>query len=70
MSSTVTGTVKVEDDGITKTLIVKDTPDKAFTNPPERFWDLVKGNAGVAITVTYDPGVVPAPDTVTKVSVG
>lgn len=61
-----TGTIKLMDDGTTKTLVVKDTPDKPFIDPPAWAWDDVKGNAGAEITVTYTE----SPDTITAVTVG
>jgi hypothetical protein len=65
---TKTGTIKVIDDGVTKTLMVKNDPDKAFALPEDsRFWKSIDGNAGQPITVTYTEGV---PDTVTGVAVG
>lgn len=52
--ATKTGTVKLVDTGTTKTLIVKDSPDQPFTDPPGWVWDLVKGNAGAEVTIVYE----------------
>lgn len=63
----VTGTIRCEDDGTTKTLTIVDTPDVVFIDPPLWAWDLCKGNAKVEGVVTYDAG---PPKVITKVKVG